>query len=126
MTKITAKFSNGFEDVYNGTRNVKAAWMIVEKATGEVKMSGHSLDRARAAKTADGNLSYLRNRDEPSFDVPARIYAGANYSYLIRHAAKYGYTGKPALGAYKRWARKMNEQSKAAVRARHTIEVIDL
>ena len=47
---ITAKFSNGFTDTYKGTRDVKAAWMITNKATGEVINSGHSLDRVRAQK----------------------------------------------------------------------------
>lgn len=59
---ITAKFSNGHTDVYKGTREVKAAWMITNATTGEVYMSGHSLDRAKAQKTAEGNTSYCLSR----------------------------------------------------------------
>ena len=56
----TATFSNGFIDTYKGKRDVKAAWAIINKETGETVSSGHSLDRARAAKTANGNLRYVR------------------------------------------------------------------
>lgn len=52
----TARFSNGHVDTYKGKRDVKAAWMITEKATGEVVKSGHSLDRLKAEKTARGNI----------------------------------------------------------------------
>jgi hypothetical protein len=57
--KITAVFSNGFTDAYNGVRPVTAAWMITKKETGEVYKSGHSLDRTTAAKTAAGNLRFV-------------------------------------------------------------------
>ena len=53
---ITAKFSNGFIDTYKGKRDVRAAWMITNRETGKVLMSGHSLDAARAQQTAEGNL----------------------------------------------------------------------
>ena len=54
---ITATFSNGHVDTYKGDRNVKAAWMIV---TPEGKIvSGHSLDRAKAEKTARQNAGLI-------------------------------------------------------------------
>lgn len=56
---ITATFSNGQTDTYKGSRDVKAAWAIVRKSDGVVLKSGHSLDAAKAAKTAEGNLQYL-------------------------------------------------------------------
>ncbi len=49
---IIATFSNGYTDEYKGKRDVKAAWMVVRKSDGKVLLSGHSLDRARAEKTA--------------------------------------------------------------------------
>lgn len=55
MAKITAQFSNGFIDTYNGKRAVKAAWMITRKDTGNVVASGHSMDAEKARKTAAGN-----------------------------------------------------------------------
>ena len=55
MPKITATFSNGYQDTYKGTRDVKAAWMVT-LPDGRT-MSGHSLDRARAEKTARNNAS---------------------------------------------------------------------
>ena len=82
---ITAKFSNGFTDTYKGNRAVKAAWMITRKDTGEVLASGHSLDRVRAQKTAEGKQREQRDiTDLRRFDVPSRLYAGANYAYLYR------------------------------------------
>lgn len=56
---ITATFSNGYSDTYKGSRPVKAAWAIVRKADGKVLASGHSLDRAKAEKTAHGNAASL-------------------------------------------------------------------
>lgn len=55
---ITATFSNGFVDVYKGKRSVKAAWMITRKSDGKVLNSGHSLDAAKALKTAEGYVAY--------------------------------------------------------------------
>jgi hypothetical protein len=51
----TATFSTGFTDVYKGTRNVQAAWMIV-LPDGKV-MSGHSMNRQTAEKTARGTAA---------------------------------------------------------------------
>ena len=46
-----ATFSNGTVDTYKGKRDVKAAWAIF--MNGDVVASGHSLDRAKARKTAE-------------------------------------------------------------------------
>jgi hypothetical protein len=51
-----SKFSNGHTDKYQGKRNVEAAWMITEIATGRVVGTGHSLTKELAAKTAAGNM----------------------------------------------------------------------
>lgn len=132
MTKIIAKFSNGFEDEYKGARAVKAAWMIVRKSDGAIICSGHSLDRARAEKTAESHLTYIASElgvewdTWPRFDVPQRLWAGANYAYLYKRAAKYGYTGPAKIHSYKRWATAKNAERKAACRAAATIEIVDL
>lgn len=125
MTNAT--FSNGFTDTYKGTRAVKAAWMITSKATGKVLASGHSLDRAKACKTAEGKRRELFGlTDLPQFDVPSRLYAGANYAYLYRRAAEHGYTGRAVMGEYKRWAKEQNALRNADLAAKTTIEVVDV
>jgi len=126
---IIAKFSNGFEDKYNGKRDVKAAWMITAKDTGEVIMSGHSLDAAKAAKTASGNLRYFGSNvgvDLPMFDIPRRFYVGASYSWMFDKAREYGFEGKRMMGAYKTWAAAKNAERRAAIEAATNIEVIDI
>ena len=54
-TKTTATFSNGSTKTYGGTRAVTAAWAIIELATNETHAIGFSLDRQKAAKTANGH-----------------------------------------------------------------------
>jgi len=122
-----AQFSNGFTDTYKGHRNVKAAWMITSKATGEIVASGHSLDRAKAAKTAANNQRAVFGFTKlPYFDVPSRLYAGANYSFLYDFAAQHGYTGRAFMGEYKRWAKQQNARRNAEIEAKTNIEVIDI
>ncbi len=55
----TAIFSNGFSDTYQGNRDVKAAWMVVDSRTGEVVASGHSLTRIAATKTSSASVPRL-------------------------------------------------------------------
>ena len=55
MTK-TATFSNGYTDTYKGHRPVKAAWAIFRN--GSCILSGHSMDRKKAEKTAHNNLRH--------------------------------------------------------------------
>ena len=52
MAHVTATFSNGHTDTYKGHRDVKAAWAVIERATGKVIDSGHSLTVRAAEKTA--------------------------------------------------------------------------
>lgn len=68
---ITATFSNGYTDTYKGNRDVRAAWAIIEKATGEVVLSGHSLDADKALKTATGNIRTYLARGE-AVERPSR------------------------------------------------------
>lgn len=56
----TAIFSNGYTDVYKGNRDVKAAWAVIEIATGKVVDSGHSLTKAAAEKTARTSIPRAR------------------------------------------------------------------
>lgn len=56
---IIATFSNGTTDIYGGKRAVRAAWAIICRATGETIVSGHSLDRVCAAKTASAKIQNL-------------------------------------------------------------------
>ncbi len=126
---IIAKFSNGFKDEYKGQRDVRAAWMITRKSDGKVLASGHSLDRAKAAKTAAGKLMHAEGlcfNKLPMFDVPKHIYAGADYSYLFKMARKYGYDGRAVFHEYKRWAKAKNAERRAAAEASTQIEIVDL
>lgn len=81
MTKITATFSNGHTDTYNGDRPVRAAWAIIRKSDGAVIRSGHSLDSAKAAKTAEGRLqNVFFESDFGLYDHPLRFVKGPNYT----------------------------------------------
>lgn len=133
---ITAKFSNGHVDVYKGDRPVKAAWMIVDRATGEVLNSGHSLDRAKAQKTAEGNIAQcvrLSHDEYPAFHLPrsVQMLGGEAAKYLVQYVRKAGLAEDVPVGqlkaieAFKR-AKAANERRNAAQRAKVTIEVIDL
>lgn len=128
MTKV-ATFSNGFEDVYKGNRDIKAAWAIIRESDGEVLKSGHSIDRTRAAKTAAAtltSLAYSVGVDLPYFDIPQRLYAGYDYRWLFGYAEDNGYEGKRVYGHYKRWAKAKNEERMAAIEAAVTIEIVDV
>lgn len=81
--KITATFSTGFTDTYKGKRDVKAAWAIINRETGAVINSGHSLDAAKAAKTAEGNLRYVGFVDLGISEHPLRYVKGTG-AYLSR------------------------------------------
>lgn len=85
----TATFSNGFTDTYKGQRDVKAAWAIIVKATGAVIKSGHSLDVAKAAKTAEGNLQNVWfERDFGLTDHPLRYVKGNGPHLTSRQRAE--------------------------------------
>ena len=121
---ITATFSNGFTDTYKGDRAVKAAWAIIDRATGKVINSGHSLDRLKAQKTAEGNL---RNTKVPGVDHLGYAYTGrAMPGYHAEQARKYyGWTGKGDRAALA-FLKAHNADITARKRAAVTIEVIDL
>lgn len=109
---ITATFSNGFTDAYKGDRDVKAAWAIINKATGAVIKSGHSLDAAKAARTASGNLREVSLAYDLGLpDHPLRYIAGPN----------------PHLSAARRRAdRAHNAARLALIASLTTIEVVAL
>ena len=117
----TAIFSNGYTDTYKGNRPVKAAWAIIRKDDGKVLMSGHSLDRAKAEKTAHGNAS-------DRFANLAPIYAPRGHSLghikLERDAARrcgWDGNGQPRKFIEAENARRAGERAKL-----YTVEVIDL
>lgn len=133
---ITATFSNGFADTYKGDRAVKAAWAIIDRATGKVLNSGHSLDRAKAQKTAEGNVANtvsLSHDEYPSFHLPrsAQYLFGESAKYLVQRVRETGLANDLPVGkltvreAFKR-AKAANERRTAAKRVLVTIEVIDL
>lgn len=111
---ITAVFSNGHTDTYKGSREVKAAWMITEKETGKVYKSGHSLDRAKAEKTAAGNIP------TPHWGVFSKRNNTVPFLRSMQKRAKdAGFkTIEELLADYKR--------QNAEVAAKYKIEVIDL
>lgn len=116
---ITATFSNGFTDTYKGHRDVKAAWMITRVEDGEVLASGHSLDRIKADKAANGalaQLGYAVGVESSSFG------RGTSLQTLRRH----GYEGRPGDLAKNRWMREQNAERLAEIRARTMIEIIDI
>lgn len=129
--EIVAKFSNGHTDTYKGTRAVKAAWMICDKATGEVVASGHSKDRSAAAKTARGNVldgyHFSRDGDGSKIEFPRTFFAGYKYAYLLKELRAAGFDGADYMGSDARsFAKAHNEKINAAYEARATIEIIDL
>lgn len=116
---ITATFSNGYEDTYKGNRAVKAAWAVIRKSDGKVIASGHSLDRAKAAKTAQGAMSDKAHAFGPI--MPTRAYPG-----IEKTLRRCGYDGPNSTTAMTRWAREQNAERLAKIAAAHTIEIIDI
>lgn len=75
----TATFSNGQTDTYKGSRDVRAAWAIIRKADGAILKSGHSLDRAKAIKTAEGRMQEIWfERDFGISNHPLNYVKGPN------------------------------------------------
>jgi hypothetical protein len=112
MATITATFSNGHTDKYQGGRAVTAAWMVVEKATGKVVNSGHSLNRAGALKTARGSIPR-------AITMPSGWREGKNTMAGHRVSKTMGY-GSPE--EYERDARAQN----AKLAGCYTVETVDL
>lgn len=121
---ITATFSNGHIDTYKGDRAVKAAWAIIDRETGAVLNSGHSLDRLKAQKTAEGNL---RNTRVPGVEQAYAFTGRCTPGYHVKQAREYfGYTGKGLDSLALAFLKAHNAKLDAAKRAKITIEVIDL
>ena len=112
----TATFSNGYTDTYKGNRDVKAAWAIIRKATGEIVASGHSLDADKAFKTATGNIRTYFARGE-AVDRPSR------YANQIRY-----YDGLARERGFKNWKAWYDaDQIVRAEQAKgYTVEVVEL
>lgn len=134
--KLTATFSNGYTDAYNGQRDVKAAWMITSRSTGEVLASGHSLDLVKARKTAEGKvneLGFAETRDMPGFYLPAaanRLY-GESAKYLVKQVRESGLADDIPVGKLKvteafRRAKAANAARNAKKRELVNIEVVAL
>ncbi|HET8729505.1 MAG TPA: hypothetical protein VFM34_00130 [Moraxellaceae bacterium] len=113
MTKITATFSTGFTDTYNGTRDVRAAWAIIRKADGVVLNSGHSLDAGKALRTAEGNLRYLSLSQFGLADHPLRY---------VRETGSWARLSRQQLAENKAH----NAARLDLLRSLTTIEVVDL
>lgn len=132
---IGVKFSNGFERVYKGTRPVTAAWMITRKSDGEVLVSGFSLDRGKAQKTAESKGNELHRTlgvDLPSFYLPRTAAQGSaspafckNLVKKVRAAGLADDIEKGKLTYFKAFelAKKANADANEAARAAMNIEV---
>ena len=136
-TKIIAKFSNGHTDEYKGDRDVKAAWMIVDRETGEVLNSGHSRDLITAHKTADNNIGDLTcgvDWDEfPSVYLPRseQYLIGESAKNLIKWVRERGLAddipvGKLTASKAFKIAKDANARRMEAKRARVRIEIVEL
>jgi hypothetical protein len=118
---IIAEFSNGHRDAYKGSRPVAAAWAIIDKATGRTLASGHSLTRAKAAKTAEGNAAHLFEGLSPVW--APRGYTIAHHQIRARAAKGAGWDGKGKADAF---IRAENARRAEARRALYTLEIVDL
>ena len=126
---ITVTFSNGHTDTYKGKRDVRAAWMITHRQTGEVLMSGHSLDADRAQKTAEGNLGQycLVETGMRQIEIPRQLYMGVCYRDIFKRAESEGFEGRRGNWlALRRFAKQHNAQRKAKMLQMVKIEVIEL
>ena len=109
---ISDTFSNGFTDTYKGQRDVRAAWAIIRLSDNVTINSGHSLDRVKAAKTADGNLQNVWfERDLGLTDHPLRYVKGGHY---ISSAAR------------RRADKAHNAERLAFIRSLVRIEIVDI
>jgi hypothetical protein len=99
---IKATFSNGFTDTYNGTRKVTAAWALINKESGEVIASGHSLTVKAAESTAKSS------KHLPNFDMKwAKTWGIKDGTYVMADI------------------KRMNQENKD-FRISHRVEVVSL
>jgi hypothetical protein len=118
MTKI-ATFSNGYADIYKGKRPVRAAWMVI-LPNGKI-VSGHSLDRAKAQKTAEGNAMICCP------DRPLKMVGCGGRDILTPAFAKWAHgVAKEAGFADRKAYNAAAEAKREAWRSACKIEVVDL
>lgn len=120
---ITATFSNGHTDTYKGTREVKAAWALIRKDTGETLASGHSLDMAKARKTAEGKIGYSEICKVLGRDPKGDSHRPTRNAMQSAHHDRWARTQ-----GFKNWAEahKAYQADAALAREMITIEVIAL
>jgi hypothetical protein len=99
---ITATFTNGHTDTYKGLRDVKAAWALINKKSGVVVASGHSLT-AKAAESTGKSAKHL-----PHFDM------------------KWSKTWGVKEGMYTKADIKRMEQENRDFRLAHEVKIISL
>lgn len=80
---IYTEFSNGFRDIYKGSRTIKAGWMITNRYSGAVLASGHSIDRQKASVTAEKKLQNIGHIVIPS-EHELRYFEGPDYRDSVR------------------------------------------
>lgn len=90
----TATFSNGHTHTYKGDRDVNAAWMLVEKETGEVRKSGFSLTAELAHKSARNSIPKCAfmprgwQRDKAGAERIARNEGFKGYKHMLRYVER--------------------------------------
>jgi hypothetical protein len=113
---IKAIFSNGQVDVYKGKRPVRAAWQVIAP-NGRVE-SGHSLDRAKARKTAEGYAAEMSG----CFSIWGRSGGRFPADYVI---ARERVAREKGFGSYKQYYADVSAK-RAAFAASCKIEIVDL
>ena len=126
----TATFSNGYSRTYKGHREVRAAWMLADKETGETVRSGFSMDGEKARKTAEGygpGAAGCRKQYHVPHSAAAMPEAWARN---LLCAMKQNGHWKEGTKATRRtiWnaARQANAQASASWRDRVSVEVVTL
>lgn len=120
MKKIT-KFSDGTIDIYKGKRDVTAGWMITFP-DGD-RMTGHSLDKARARKTAENTVGQCV---QIGYHVPGRGRLDArSASYWMNEAREAGFSPANPQAAVKA-LRDNAARIRAEYLAECTIEIVEV
>ena len=84
--------------MYKGKRDVKAAWAIISRETGNILASGHSMDATKAQKTAEGNLRLTVRSDSRSIELPKMGYSSWNNEYVRKPLIAAGYDPRALVG----------------------------
>ncbi len=115
--KITASFSNGFTREYKGDRNVKAAWIIINKDTNETILSGFSM-------RTDLAYSSARNRRRECNELMHAITGCERYGYPY-----YAHDLRDRLFPSRKEERRLKRENKERliqIDNRITIEIVDI